>query len=63
LTQIPEALLHYSENVKPALGDFPSSGIFGTAILIFFLTNGFLIGYLWTRRSAAKEMAKAECIG
>lgn len=59
LTHVPEALQKYSESVKPALGDFPSSGIFGTAILIFFLVDGFLIGYLWTRRSAAAELIKA----
>jgi len=59
LTHIPEALHQYSEDVKPALGGFSSSGIFGTAILIFFLIDGFLIGYLWTRRSAAAELTKA----
>jgi hypothetical protein len=58
LIQVPAALQQYSEFIKPALGDLSSSGIFGIAILIFFSVNGFLTGYLWTRRSAAVEFGK-----
>ncbi|MDD1706273.1 MAG: hypothetical protein LUQ12_04470, partial [Methanoregulaceae archaeon] len=39
----------FAEAVKPALGNFDSSGMFGVALLVFFSIDGFLIGYLWTR--------------
>ena len=39
----------FAEAVKPALGNFDSSGMFGIAILVYFSIDGFLIGYLWTR--------------
>ncbi|AKB51642.1 hypothetical protein MSBRW_2389 [Methanosarcina barkeri str. Wiesmoor] len=58
LTQVPKALQMYSENIESALGDFPSSGTFGVAILIYYVVDGFLIGYLWTRRCAAVEFKK-----
>lgn len=60
LTKIPEALQQYAVIVKPALGNFPSSDVFGVVILIFSSVDGFLIGYLWTRRSAAVEFIKAK---
>lgn len=59
LTQIPGALGRYAERVGPAFGGFPSSNMFSIAILIFFSLDGFLIGYLWTRRSAAQEFHKS----
>jgi len=59
LTQIPQALGNYAEKVGPAFGGFPSSYMFSIAILIFFSLDGFLIGYLWTRRSAAAEFHKS----
>lgn len=58
LIRVPSALQQYSEYIEPALGGFPSSGTFGIAILIFFSVDGFFIGYLWTRRSAAVEFGK-----
>jgi hypothetical protein len=58
LTQIPGALEQYAKSVELALGGFPSSNMFSIAILIFFSLDGFLIGYLWTRRSAAVEFHK-----
>lgn len=58
LIRVPAALQQYSEYIGPALGDFPSSGTFGIAILIFFSVDGFFIGYLWTRRCAAVEFGK-----
>lgn len=58
LNQVPAVLHKYSEKIEPSLGGYPSSGIFGIAILIFFSANGFLIGYLWTRRCAAVEFKK-----
>jgi hypothetical protein len=59
LTQIPDALGRYAERVGPAFGGFQSSYMFSIAILIFFSLDGFLIGYLWTRRSAAAEFHKS----
>jgi hypothetical protein len=59
MTQIPEALGRYAEIVKPAFGGFESSYMFSIAILIFFSLDGFLIGYLWTRRSAAVKFHKS----
>lgn len=58
LNQVPAVLHQYSEKIEPSLGGYPSSGIFGIAILIFFSVDGFLIGYLWTRRCAAVEFKK-----
>jgi hypothetical protein len=58
LIRVPAALQQYSVNIEPALGSFSSSGTFGVAILIFSSVDGFLIGYLWTRRCAAVEFGK-----
>ena len=58
LAQAPAALQEYSNNTAPSLGGFPSSGTFGVAILIFSLVDGFLVGYLWTRRRLAIEFGK-----
>lgn len=57
LIRVPAALQQYSNNIAPALGNFPNngSGPFGVAILIFFSVNGFFVGYLWTRRRAMVE--------
>lgn len=65
LKQLPEALQQFSEYIGPALSVSTaegsvsiSGGVFGTFILIGYSINGFLIGYLGTRRRAAVDFGK-----
>jgi hypothetical protein len=65
LKQVPEALQQFSGYVGPALNATTaggaastSGGIYGTFILICYSIDGFLIGYLGTRRRAAVDFGK-----
>lgn len=49
ISSIPGALDKYADYVGISLGGYSNSGVFSIAILLFFLINGFLISYLWTR--------------
>ena len=63
LTQIsalPSALKKYAEFVGTGVGDYPQSKVFAVALLIFFVINGFLIGYLWTRLYLAGALIRAD---
>jgi len=63
LTQIstlPVALRAYADYVGPELGNYPNSGVFSIALLLFFLINGFLISYLWTRLHLAGALRQAD---
>jgi len=60
LTQVPAALQQFSGYIEPALGGSPSGGIFGTFILISYSLDGFLIGYLGTRRRAAVDFGEGK---
>jgi hypothetical protein len=59
LVKIPGYLQQFSEYIQPALGNSSNGGIFGTFILISYSLDGFLIGYLGTRRRAAVDFGKA----
>ena len=60
LILLPSALQYFSATIAPALGGLPSGGTFSIAILIFFSVDGFLIGYLWTRRYFACELEQSD---
>ena len=63
LTQVstlPKALGEYAEFVGKGLGSFPNSGVFSIALLLFFLIDGFLISYLWTRLYLAGALRHAD---
>ena len=63
LTQISTLsgrLQSYANYAAPALGGFPSSGIFAISLLIYYLVCGFLIGYLWTRLYLASAFRAAD---
>lgn len=63
LTQITKsaaAMREYANYVSPGLGDFPNSKVFSIALLLFFLIDGFLIGYLWTRLHLAGALKQAD---
>jgi hypothetical protein len=52
ISDIPVALERYANYIGPSLSYYKESGngkVFSIALLLFFLINGFLISYLWTR--------------
>jgi hypothetical protein len=44
--------------ISPSLGGFASSGIFGIAVIFYFVITGFFIGYLWTRGNMPQFIKK-----
>jgi hypothetical protein len=60
LIQLPTALQDYAGKLAPSLGGSPSGGVFSVAILIFFSVDGFLVGFLWTRRYYANELQESD---
>jgi hypothetical protein len=49
VTALPEAVEAYAEMAAVGLGEFPTSGVYSVALLIYYLAIGFLVGYLTTR--------------
>jgi hypothetical protein len=64
LANLPASLIAYANYAGAGLGNFPSSGVFSIALLLFFLADGFLISYLWTRLyfKGALEQADARFV-
>lgn len=60
LVQLPAALQYFGGSIAPSLGGAPYGGIFSVAILIFFSVDGFLVGYLWTRKYYANELLQSD---
>lgn len=60
LASLPDTLRAYASYVGAGLGGFASSQIFAIGILVFFVINGFLIAYLWTRLYLAGAMRQAD---
>ncbi|MFA5943276.1 MAG: hypothetical protein WC876_02290 [Candidatus Thermoplasmatota archaeon] len=63
LTQIatfPGFLNRVSAYFAPGLGGSPAAPTLATAIILFFVTAGFLFGYLWTRFYLAGALARAD---
>ena len=47
-------------NLSIGLGDADTSTAFAATLLLFYLTCGFLMGYLWTRLYLASALAQAD---
>jgi hypothetical protein len=60
LLTLPAALQDFAGKLGPSLGGSPNGGVFSIAILMFFSIDGFLIGYLWTRKYYAKELQQSD---
>ncbi|HTY14334.1 MAG TPA: hypothetical protein VMC42_01365 [Methanoregulaceae archaeon] len=60
LIQLPQALQMFASNFSQSLGGSPFGGVFSVGILIFFSVNGFLVGYLWTRKYYAQELQQSD---
>lgn len=56
LTKIPSLLQYFASIFSPALGGSPYGDAISITIFIFFSIDGFLIGYLWTRRYFEYEL-------
>lgn len=65
LTQLPEVtnqLDSFGKWVGPALGDSTSASVMGIAILLYFVSVGFLFGFLWTRLYLASAFREADIV-
>jgi hypothetical protein len=60
ITKFADAIRKYADFAGPGLGNFPNSKVFSIALLGFFLIDGFLIGYLWTRLHLAGALKQAD---
>ncbi len=63
LTQIhsiPQWLKDYAKSLSSNLGGFPNAQAFAVGLLIYYLTFGFLSGYLLTRLYLKDELEEAE---
>lgn len=58
--KIPGALQLFGDYVSVGLGGANNSKTFAVAVLLYFLTCGFLIGYLWTRLHLAGALRRAD---
>jgi hypothetical protein len=66
LTQINSIghwLKDLGDSLAPGLGASANARVFGIAMVVSFTTNGFLIGYLWTRLYLAGAMQQADVEG
>jgi hypothetical protein len=57
---IPDWLKDYATYFKPNLGGFNNAEAFAVGLLIYYLTVGFMGGYLLTRLYLKKELEEAE---
>ena len=60
LLTVPDLLKDFAVKIGPSLGGNSSGGVFAVAILMFFSIDGFLVGYLWTRKYYAKELQQSD---
>ncbi len=60
LNTIPDRLKGYAKSFASNLGGFPNAEAFAVGLLIYYLTVGFMGGYLLTRLYLKKEFEKAE---
>jgi hypothetical protein len=60
LNSIPTWLKDYAKSLKDNLGGFPNAKAFAAGLLIYYLTVGFMGGYLLTRLYLTKELKEAE---
>lgn len=62
LSSLPSALTQFADFAIPGLGGFETSGVFAVALLIYFMTCGFLMSYLWVRLYLGRALSDAETI-
>jgi hypothetical protein len=60
ISSIPTALREYADYFSKGLGNYPNSSVFSIALLLFFLIDGFLLSYLWTRLHFAGALRQAD---
>ena len=61
LTTLPKKLPELAAYLAPAFGGQAASGdLFAIAMVFYFLSAGFLFGYLWTRLFLAGALARAD---
>src|ERR1700730_9963676 len=60
INKLPRLIDNLSKTLKPGLGDQPASGIYGVALVIYFVVFGFLSGYLVTRIFIAEIFRRAD---
>jgi hypothetical protein len=60
INSFPGLLIRYANFISPGIGNYNSSKVFAITILFFYLTCGFLIGYLWTRLYFAGALRQAD---
>jgi tetratricopeptide (TPR) repeat protein len=62
LSSLPSSLTQFADFAIPGLGGFETSGVFAVALLIYFVTCGFLMSYLWTRLKLGKAFGEADAL-
>lgn len=62
LSSLPSALEDFAKFAVPGLGGYETSSVFAVALLIYFLTCGFLMSYLWTRLYLGKAFTEADAL-
>jgi len=62
LSSLPSSLTQFADFAIPGLGGFETSGVFAVAMLIYFVTCGFLMSYLWTRLKLGKAFGEADTL-
>lgn len=62
ISQIPNQIHMLGETLGPSLGNDDTAEIIGITYCIFFVTLGFLMGYLWTRIYFRQMLEKAESL-
>ncbi len=60
LAKIPEHVDKLARSLAPALGANPSSGVYGISLIVFFISTGFLFGYMVTRIYITRIFQAAE---
>ena len=60
LAKVPGALGSAADRFGGALGGGDAGGPCAIAIILFFMTSGFLFGYLWTRIYLASALEEAD---
>lgn len=60
ISQIPDQIHILGKSLRPSLGNDDTAEIIGITYCIFFVTVGFLMGYLWTRIYFRQMLEKAE---
>jgi len=62
LSSLPTALTQFADFAVPGLGGYETSGVFAVALLIYFMTCGFLMSYLWTRLYLGRAFSEADTL-